>query len=465
MLSSVGEEQAVSNNDASSAPVMQMTTSPEKLPSIRKLGLRDQSTQLGVKLSSSKTGTAAVSSAVYAQSEVTPAESPLPSPGLSAPQSAWQKPYSDLSRFPSASHRTRGAVPSNNAFSVGMSKWPTAGESKFITPLPSPYANRSRTLSDAASETSSIGNASLTSSVIDHGDPKSQGPNRSRTNDFFFALDAALSPPPPPRMKPDVNNRDRPLRTAPLHGSPDSLPSISTIVAPASAPPSARPDMAAFEALPSATLSFPDSEDGDVSLDNHRRTASAGTAVSTPTLNTSFARDTAVDNSPAQSPTDSLYSRVMREPPLRLPSLPATSHAEESQTTASRTSSLRRSIKASLNEEPASFDPSLGQTQTSATSETDAGTILADRYEVLHTIGLGAFSKVVLASHLSDDSSVAPANGLRETLADNPKHGEVVAARDTVAVKMISRAHIKKNDRMRISIVREIEVLKVRLSM
>lgn len=31
-----------------------------------------------------------------------------------------------------------------------------------------------------------------------------------------------------------------------------------------------------------------------------------------------------------------------------------------------------------------------------------------------------------------------------------------------VAIKLISRSHIKKNDRMRISIVREVEVLKVR---
>lgn len=31
-----------------------------------------------------------------------------------------------------------------------------------------------------------------------------------------------------------------------------------------------------------------------------------------------------------------------------------------------------------------------------------------------------------------------------------------------VAIKLISQSHIKKNDRMRISIVREVEVLKVR---
>jgi hypothetical protein len=35
------------------------------------------------------------------------------------------------------------------------------------------------------------------------------------------------------------------------------------------------------------------------------------------------------------------------------------------------------------------------------------------------------------------------------------------ASDELVAIKLISRSHIKKNDRMRISIVREVEVLKV----
>ena len=137
--------------------------------------------------------------------------------------------------------------------------------------------------------------------------------------------------------------------------------------------------------------------------------------------------------------------------------------------------------------------------------------ILDGRYRIVRIIGHGAFSKVVLASSLKgkepmrnhdmreEDTALAnryathkrsqsggysgiglgharnrslgkagvsaSASKLHQSMAlDDSSEDETSPQQSTdyVAIKMISRSHIQKNDRMRISIVREVEVLKVR---
>jgi hypothetical protein len=66
------------------------------------------------------------------------------------------------------------------------------------------------------------------------------------------------------------------------------------------------------------------------------------------------------------------------------------------------------------------------------------------RYKVERILGVGAFSRVVLASESSEREKAGGSGGL-------------------VALKMLEREPCKQNERMRVSWVREVEVLKVRL--
>lgn len=75
----------------------------------------------------------------------------------------------------------------------------------------------------------------------------------------------------------------------------------------------------------------------------------------------------------------------------------------------------------------------------------DESTGRIGRYQIEKTLGVGAFSRVALASEICSTS-----------LQDQPrKTGRLVA------LKMLEREPCKQNERMRVSWVREVEVLKV----
>lgn len=471
-------------------------------------------------------------------------ESPLGLSPASGSGQPWQQPYSDLSRFPSGSYRFRGPGGPHPSTGVQSGRdWGAEGSSKFMSPLPSPLDGRSRTLSDAASDVSSLGNDSLAASTAGRSDLPSQisdrtAPARSRTRDFFAAMDSAFSPPPPPRMPymngslhSSRNSDDGNTLSNSIGPTSTSAPDSLVITTTTSAPPSAQPDRATFEhfdALPTAfsTATVLDA----VYSDPHRRSMSAGTST-TPTVNTSFVTQSSVHDSPAPSPTESQAARWAREPPQRLPTLPANmpENAKEPSSVLASDVSRSRSRSASNSTALASVNDRDARPRTVSSAnttlkpirETEPGSILCNKYLIDKCIGLGAFSRVLLArsikgkeratviidseddtqnllqQNLSDRSSIGngkPPNlsspkkshsrtrslgrssgtstpsKLQHSLAfsDDNEDDNVPAeppdppdTGESVAIKMISRSHVKKNDRMRISILREVEVLKV----
>ncbi|KAL7007038.1 GTP-binding protein gtr1 [Cystobasidiomycetes sp. EMM_F5] len=350
-------------------------------------------------------------------------------------------------------------------------------------------------------------------------------------------MDSAFSPPPPPRMPymngslhSSRNSDDGNTLSNSIGPTSTSAPDSLVITTTTSAPPSAQPDRATFEhfdALPTAfsTATVLDA----VYSDPHRRSMSAGTST-TPTVNTSFVTQSSVHDSPAPSPTESQAARWAREPPQRLPTLPANmpENAKEPSSVLASDVSRSRSRSASNSTALASVNDRDARPRTVSSAnttlkpirETEPGSILCNKYLIDKCIGLGAFSRVLLArsikgkeratviidseddtqnllqQNLSDRSSIGngkPPNlsspkkshsrtrslgrssgtstpsKLQHSLAfsDDNEDDNVPAeppdppdTGESVAIKMISRSHVKKNDRMRISILREVEVLK-----
>ena len=431
----------------------------------------------------------------------------------------WQPMLSELSRFPSASHKFRPPR---------QKDWRPEGTSKYMTPLPSPLDTRSRSLSDAASDVSTDGGGSASGSATN-----GRTAARSRTMQFFETMDAAFSPPPPPRMP--SANYDHSKRD--LYASTSSLPDSNTAPLPIdmsrplpplsqSPPQTARPGSSAaadttslaqpialttstpvyqpLSNLPSAFRSDPAARQPQFagqSAFSHTRTRSGSNG---PLV---LGRQTVVHDSPLPSPTESQASKWTREPPSRLPTMPpeattAIGKPRISPHAIASTSHLASSVSSS--------DPSDPPPELTPAHEAEPGYVLNDRYEVVRVLGLGAFSKVVLAkridgpngtpfssapvsavpspkkqqlqnlghrktpssSSLSERSHVPIAprglafSSVRDEVADSASQGNsseraMRAEQPMVALKLISRSHIKKNDRMRISIVREVEVLKV----
>lgn len=76
-------------------------------------------------------------------------------------------------------------------------------------------------------------------------------------------------------------------------------------------------------------------------------------------------------------------------------------------------------------------------------------------YSVERTLGVGAFSRVVLAARKAGTPPPPPpSNGSTD------KRSSVSVSRDLVALKMLERAPCMQNERMKVSWVREVEVLK-----
>jgi hypothetical protein len=102
------------------------------------------------------------------------------------------------------------------------------------------------------------------------------------------------------------------------------------------------------------------------------------------------------------------------DPPSRLPSL----------------------LPDSISSTPSTSRPPSPVFQKEAADDLNPGCMLNEEYTIVKRLGTGAFSKVVLAK----------------------RKGEKLP----VAVKAISKSSIERNDRMKISVLREVEVLKVR---
>ena len=515
------------------------------------------------------------------------------------PYHSWQQPYSELSRFPSASHRFRGSKERGE-----RRDWPPEGASKYMTPLPSPLESRSRSISDAASESSvlsvdsGLANVSATTSAA-----SGRTPGRTKTMQFFESMDSAFSPPPPPRI-PSFNYHDDARRElfSSTSSLPGNLPSLGTsadsaesaqsnsssatvtgLVSPAmqtsksaqttlpatltavasdasrSQTPVGASSMPAnlqpLSNLPSGFRSIeapsqngqsrhspsPHSlvSAGPSAFQHHHLHFTAGGHSHSRNRSGShgpsvLGRQMVVNESPLASPTESQSSGWIREPVARLPTLlsdpsapipaPAPSSSPSSSSshrlhaspakagTATRHTSTPSPPSSSTSSPPPPvLDPSSpprvsASTATMPSQEADAGHVLHGRYEVIRVLGLGAFSKVVLARRLKRPTSgtdgveplvhplplspkvlqqqqlghkrssslgrglsgigglsaMSQAGALPEK--DQQQGGTRAAGQEEqelVALKLISRNHIKKNDRMRISIVREVEVLKV----
>lgn len=429
--------------------------------------------------------------------------SPTLSLGNGSPHVPWQQPYSELSRFPSASYRFKPGRDNK--------EWPPEG-SQYMTPLPSPSTqSRSRSISDAASELSFVSETASTSSK--------PGTSKSKTMQFFRSAESAMSPPPPPRMPsadydhkkkedwvPPATNTssfalfptNSPPRTStstpsqrllddvkPKPASPASPnvfdTSSSFIPTSSNLPSNIRPDPSHYRSNNAASPTS--------TSHTHRRAPSGSSVTFTPSA---LGQNSSVIDSPLASPTELPNSRWVKELPSRLPTLlTEDQHTPQSSRTASpssvRPSRLPLSSLSLQEQPPSSTSTSRLQTDTPTTpaQECEPGTVLKGKYEIAKHLGLGSFSRVVLAKRLaagssdSDDAATTRRNHKRMPSGPYPtslargharsKSRQEVGAEDVddaasdslVAIKLISRSHIKKNDRMRISIVREVEVLKV----
>ena len=459
-------------------------------------------------------------------------ESPTSSPGKGSLNGSvlynWQQPYSELSRFPSASYRFRGK------------DWPPDG-SRFIIPLPSPLDSRSRSFSDAASEASSAASdsnlgpststdlASRSTSANISSNGRRATPTRSRTANFFETMDAAFSPPPPPKMPlaSDHSKRKSLDGSASLstakdsfsppseasssfeRDSPDMKRSYLSASMPASTgkasssstfqPLSNLPSAFRSEVLPLGHLS------SNLQGKDHKRISSNGSTSAIPTIPSLLGRHTVMSDSPLPSPTESISMKWPRMPPGRLPTLLGDDW-----------SSVQDPGEAAPVSSPnihAASPPDNRNTHASTSiqkfsaRECECGAILDEKYEVLRNLGIGAFSKVVLAKrmrlprseeppaasssspnhvkHKKLDSATSPRDlgigharirsvgtslenrlqrgmSMQDTAQDWQKQTSTTDE-DLVAIKLIDRNDILKNDRMRISIMREVEVLKVDL--
>ena len=434
----------------------------------------------------------------------------------------WQQPYRELSRFPSASYRSRGK------------DWPPDG-ARFMTPLPSPLDFRSRSFSDSADEASSV-EGELTATPASNAPIAARRtnlalgikdqrvlPTRTRTANFFDTMDAAFSPPPPPRMPsanydhykrksldgPALSTPIKDLNLLPLHTSPQ--PDFQRLSLSASMPASRTRSSSITNPPLSNLFSVSHSEQLSRSppssasfLPSHRRVTSNGSASTTPTRPSALGRHTVVSQSPLPSPTESQSSHWLCEPPNRLPMLlpDAPINGANSYTT-SLASPLHDTAMSRLQGQKAEILSGASRPSESE-NECMCGSILDGRYEILRDLGLGAFSKVVLAKRLarlsptldtlpdahwasrSQVQSQGLEAGLRDIaqgharlrsiglgIANKLQHSTGVVdtiqrdqkgqqtEEDLVAIKLIDRDHIRKNDRMRISIMREVEVLKV----
>lgn len=474
--------------------------------------------------------------------------SPNLSVGNGSSQVSWQLPYSELSRFPSSSYR----------FKHGRDRdWPLEGAQQYMTPLPSPSVhNRSRSISDAASETSFVsdGAGSSTGGVgggkagigASTGTPNtnttsnSNNSSRSKTMQFFeSAGDSMMSPPPPPRMASSGYDHTKKEDWTPSITSSSTLGSLMPSP-PQSSTSSGRsnhssadgyqqqygrssnnnmlPSPSSIESGSSSFLplsQFPSGFRSDGALPQrsnatssnssatHRRIGSGSSASFMPS---GLGKTSTILESPLTSPTETVSSRWLKDPPSRLPTLlPEQQQSSQSVSTPSTASSISTSTTSSALRSANLPIESLSVTDdtpprtsrstsdvSSATpmSECEPGNILKARFEIIKHLGLGSFSRVVLARRLtgsSSDSDDAAATTRRHhsRMPSGPYPTSIAAAAsrgqpriksrnnsttsfydtqdsdELVAIKLISRSHIKKNDRMRISIVREVEVLKV----
>lgn len=427
--------------------------------------------------------------------------SPSLSLGNGNPHVPWQQPYSELSRFPSASYRFRAGRDGRT--------WPPEG-SQYMTPLPSPSTqSRSRSTSDAASETSFVSETASTSSK--------PGTSKSKTLQFFQSADSAMSPPPPPRMpSADYDHRKK------LDWTPSSMSTHSFPLGNTSSPPRASTSLHSHRLLDGshadslASSSPPADFESDEAIQplsnlpsnfrtepnqsrsngthitskssNHYRSSSGNSLAFAPSA---LGKNSSVIESPLASPTEMPSSRWVKELPSRLPTLltdqQETSSPSRTSTPLSRAPQLSLSslsLEGSSGTCGATGDALPYDQPATPAQETEPGTILKGRYKILRHLGLGSFSRVVLAKRLAlgtSDSDVAAStrrNHQRMPSGPYPTSLPKIHARNRsrqiggeedsdctsvdslVAIKLISRSHIKKNDRMRISIVREVEVLK-----
>jgi len=428
--------------------------------------------------------------------------SPTLSIGNGSPHVPWQQPYSELSRFPSASYRFRPGRDNK--------EWPPEG-SQYMTPLPSPSAqSRSRSTSDAASETSFVSETPSTSSK--------PGTSKSKTLQFFQSADSAMSPPPPPRMpSADYDHRKKEDWTPSTTGSSsfarfntNSPPRSSTSVrsqrffdepaskTSASFSPVNIDSSSSLPPLSNLTSNFRSEpsqsrSNATASTSNpstHRRLPSGGSLAFTPSA---LGKSSSVIDSPLASPTDLPNSRWVKELPSRLPTLLTEQQHTPLSTEIASPSSAREArpplSSLSLQDTHSSKDSASSRQQqvspTTPAQECEPGMVLKGRYEIVRQLGIGSFSKVVLAKCLalgtsdSDDAASTRRNHHRMPSGPYPtslargharsrsrqnlgtEEPDLTNSDSLVAIKLISRSHIKKNDRMRISIVREVEVLKV----
>ena len=118
-------------------------------------------------------------------------------------------------------------------------------------------------------------------------------------------------------------------------------------------------------------------------------------------------------------------------------------------------------------ESPSTFDAPHSSVQHSTVAddsdqtETDAkpGTTLSPDYQVVRLLGTGAFSQVVLARRTQPgkrEENEAFANVRQRRISASMGEGVLVA------IKVIDRRTCEANDRMRISVLREVEVLQVK---
>jgi hypothetical protein len=465
--------------------------------------------------------------------------SPNLSVGNGSPQVSWQLPYSELSRFPSSSYR----------FKHGRDReWPLEGAQQYMTPLPSPSVhNRDRSISDAASETSFVsdGAGSNAGGGGRAGTPTATNTNnsssRSKTMQFFEnAGDSVMSPPPPPRMPSSGYDHTKKEDWTPsIAGSSTFGSSISS--PPESSTSSSRSHHSSFDghqqqqhgrssnnnmlpspaSIESGSSSFlplsqypsgfrsdgassqrsnPASSSGNAT---HRRIGSGSSASFMPS---GLGKTSTILESPLTSPTETVSSRWLKDPPSRLPTLLLEQQRPpQSVSTPSTASSISTSISSSAlrsanlpiealsvtdDTPPRTSRSTSDVSSATPMSECEPGNILKGRFEIIKHLGLGSFSRVVLARRLtgsSSDSDDAAATTRRHhsRMPSGPYPTSIAAAAsrnqarsksrnnsttsfydtqdsdELVAIKLISRSHIKKNDRMRISIVREVEVLKV----
>lgn len=248
------------------------------------------------------------------------------------------------------------------------------------------------------------------------------------------SYDRLMSSLPTPRDRPQTPDPARSLRTSVGKRTHDFFSSTSSVVSPPSSIGSPRPRTASNVSA--------NSNDGDMSVTTEplSRLPSARAPKGHPPRQRQDYRATPNFASPSPRPSTSSsqlssLASSSSSPPRPLFDSPQTSPAT-TPSVASRpfpripSPEPPNSVPASSSSSPAS--PARGKSQP-----IKPGLVLEGRFRIQSIVGSGSFSKVVRASRIGDESG------------------------PSIAIKMIHKASTQHNERMRLAVQRETEVLKV----